>query len=82
MIQEIQRKDFNQLVSIQTNHEIVNPKSLKQVSQADVNITTETIAPNYQIQLRNLKAGKRNQSPPEIIILSKLKINHKTLFLT
>lgn len=51
-------KDFNQLVSIQTNHEIVHPKSLKKVSQADVNITTETTGPDYQIQLRNLKAGK------------------------
>jgi len=51
-------KDFNQLVKVETNHEIVDSKTLKKVGQADINITNETSGPDYKIELRNLKAGK------------------------
>ena len=51
-------KDFNQLVKIETVHEIVNSKNLTQVGQADINITTESVTSDYKLKLRNLKAGK------------------------
>jgi hypothetical protein len=51
-------KNFSEVVNIETNQSKINPKTLKNVNQAEINMVTSVSPPDYKLELRNIVGGK------------------------